>query len=255
METGTSKKWNPTFPDIVTVGTAVGAVVMWFDPPGWRVGIVIWLGVVALVGFTALRHQSHPIKRGLIAGAVVLFLVFVTWRPIWESFHKDYPRAAFNWPITLTGPAPIPAEPPGMPPLHLPGPPLSKWGKAMFICQYPAQINATDTATARAQIRRNAEIYGKALGVDIILTEIPYGIRFDVTASDAQGQQLLFPNQRYTVQLEMASNGIFVTFTLDFVGGISMLSQVSLDRDSDIAKSYVMNAEELGFPSGTCRML
>jgi hypothetical protein len=36
-------------------------------------------------------------------------------------------------------------------------------------------------------MRRNADIYGKALGFDLILSEIPYGIRFDVTARDTEG--------------------------------------------------------------------
>jgi hypothetical protein len=249
------KEWRPSFSDLVAVCAVVLGVVMWTKPPSWEVGIPIAFITIVLVVFTAFRHQSHPFKRGLIAVAVLIFFVFIAWRPIWESFHKDYPRVAFNWPITLNAPAPVPADPPDMPPLNLPGPLLSKWGKAMFICPYPPPIDPSDVAKVKAQIRRNAEIYGKALDLDLVLNDIPYGIRFDVTANGTQGQQLLSLNQRYTVQLESASGGIFVTFTLEFMGGLAILDQFQLDRDSEIAKAYTKGAEQLGFSPGSCRLL
>jgi hypothetical protein len=57
----------------------------------------------------------------------------------------------------------------------------------MFICPYPKEVDYADAQAALAQMRRNADIYGKALGFDLIISEIPYGIRFDVTARDTEG--------------------------------------------------------------------
>jgi hypothetical protein len=255
MENSRPEKWRPSFSDLVAVCAVVSGFIMWVKPPGWELGVPIALITIALVIFTAFRHQSHPLKRGLIASAVLIFFLSVTWHPMWESFHKDYPRLTFNWPVTLNGPPPVVTEPPDMPPLNLPGPLLSKLGKTMFICQYPPPIDPSDAAKVKAQIRRNAEIYGKALGLDLVLNEIPYGIRFDVTANDIQGQQRMGLNQRYTVQLEAASRGIFVTFTIEFIGALAILDQMPLDRDSDIAKMFINGAEQLGFASGTCRLL
>jgi hypothetical protein len=104
-------------------------------------------------------------------------------------------------------------------------------------------------------MRRNADIYGKALGFDLILSEIPYGIRFDVTARDTEGQQRLLIARRYTVQLERASNGIFVTFTVDYIGAYAILAQFPLDRESETGKMWTTQTEQLGFAHGACRML
>jgi len=163
----------------------------------------------------------------------------------------------FHWPVTFGPPAPVapPSEPPDMPPLNLPGPPLSKWGKMMYLCPYPPDVDPRNVEAAKVQIRRNAEIYGKALGVDMVLSDIPYGIRFDVTANGSDGQQRMQTAQRYTVQLERASNGIFVTFTMDFIGALAILSQVPTERNSEFEKPFDMAVEQLGFPPGKCRML
>jgi hypothetical protein len=38
----------------------------------------------------------------------------------------------------------------------------------------------------KAEIRRNAEILGNGLGLSYVLSDIPYGIRFDVTANTGE---------------------------------------------------------------------
>jgi hypothetical protein len=251
--------WQPTFGDLVTVGALVVAVIMWFDPPNWQIAIPIVAVTIGAVIFTALRHKSHLLIRASIGGVVVVVLALVAWRPIWASFHKDYPRAAFNWPITLSPPVSppqaSPQNPPDMPPTNLPGPPLSKWGNAMFMCPRPPDVSDQDKAAIREQIRRNAEIYGKALNVDIVLSDIPYGVRIDVTARGSEGQLRLAGILRYTIQMETAPEGIFVTISMGMPGALSILGQVPMDRGSDIERTWQAQLEKLGFSPGKCRML
>jgi hypothetical protein len=185
---------------------------------------------------------------------VLVVLSLVGGAPIFEDFHKQHPRITFNWPITFNGPLSRPVDPPDMPPLNLPGPPLSKWGKMMYLCPYPPEVNASDPEAAKAQIRRNADIFGRALGLDLILNEIQYGIRFDATANSAEGQMRMGMSQRFTAQMEAASRGIFIVLTTELPGAISILGQVPADRDSDFAKAFDKAIELFGFAPGTCRM-
>jgi hypothetical protein len=91
-----SEAWRPTFGDIVTVLALVAAIIMWFAPPNWEIGIAVVVVSIAVVAFTALRHASHPFIRGAVAILIVTLLIAIGWRPIWDSFHKDYPQVAFH---------------------------------------------------------------------------------------------------------------------------------------------------------------
>lgn len=253
--------WQPTASDIITIVALVGAVIMWYVQPSWGIGAPVTIITIIVVIAAAVRHQSHPLIRIPIACAVVLVLIGVAWRPIWTSFRKDYPRAAFNWPITLnspplptTGPA-TPTQPPDMPPTNLPGPPLSRWGNAMFLCPYLPTVSDQDPAAAKALYRRNAEIYGKALNFDIVLSDIAYGIRIDVTARGSEGQVRMAGILRYTIQLESASSGIFVTISMELPGAMAILGQLPMERGSDIEKMWEGQLEQFGFPPGQCRLL
>jgi hypothetical protein len=250
-------KWRPSGGDIITIVAWVGAVIMWQAQPIWQIGVPVTAIAIIIVIAAAVRHHSHPLVRIPFAVATVAVLILVSWRPAWDSFRKDYPHAAFNWPITLNPPSAPPAavaEPPDMPPTNLPGPPLSKWGKVMFLCQPPNGVTLTHEE-AMALLRRNADIYGKALGVDVVINELPYGIRFDVTANGTEGKQNLQIARRYTVQLERASNGIFVTFSLDYVGAYAVLAQFPIERESEQARMWMGQTEGLGFPHGACRLI
>lgn len=252
------EKWRPSFGELVAVGALVVAAVMWLKPPNWEWGLPITAVIVALVIFTAVRHQSHPIRRALIAAFAIIVLIWAAAGPIWKSFRDDYPRATFNWPIILNPPVASQvkfADPPDIPPLNLPGPPLSRWGNIMFICSTPHSIDPSKRDEIIAQIKRNAEVYGKALGIEIIFNEIPYGIRFDVTARDTQGAAKMQMVQRYTVEMEATTNGIFVDFTLYWVGAYAVLSEFTLERDMQMAKMWAAQTEQLGFAAGACRML
>src|SRR5882757_8249280 len=94
--------WRPTFGDIVTVFALVAAIVMWFAPPNWKIGIPVIIVSIVVVAFTALHHPSRALIRGSIAILIIAVLLIVAWHPIWESFHKDYPHIAFRWPISFS---------------------------------------------------------------------------------------------------------------------------------------------------------
>jgi hypothetical protein len=250
--------WHPTFGDIVTVVALVAAIIMWFAPPNWEIGIPVVLGSISVVVFTALRHPSHAYIRGTVAVLIVALLITVAWRPIWDSFHKDYPHVAFHWPISFGDserPTTALSDPPDLPPLDLPGPPLSKWGKVLYICPLPPKIDVNREAV-KAAIRRNADIYGNALGISLVLNEIPYGIRFDITAKNAEGDSRMAGVQRVTIQLEAASQGIFAIVSMNLAGGMAMLESVGVDRDSDIEKLWTKEVERIvGVADGKCRLL
>jgi hypothetical protein len=249
------KRWQPTIGDLVGIAGFALAVIVWLTQPSWEIGGVGATVAIALIVFAAIRHDSRALWRSIIAAVAILGFVAAIWKPLWNSFHKDYPRITFNWPVTLNGPLPAANDPPDAPPLNLPGPALSKWGKMMYMCPFPPNVNPHDAETAKEQVRRNAEVFGKALGVDLVLTDIPYGVRFDVTANDSNGQARMQAIQRYTVQLERTGSGIFVTFTMDFTGAMAILSQVPTDRGSEYEKPFDNAVEQLGFPPGKCRML
>jgi hypothetical protein len=140
--------------------------------------------------------------------------------------------------------------------LDLPGPPLSKWGKVLYICPFPPKVSASDRDAARAAIRKSADIYGNALGVSLVFNEIPYGVRFDITSKNAEGELRMNGIQRATIQLEAATQGIFVTVSMSLIGGMAILESVGVDRDSDIEKIWSTQIEKMvGAPEGKCRLI
>ena len=255
------EKWRPSFGDVVTVLALVGAIIMWFAPPNWEIGIPVVVISIGLVAFTALRHPSRPVIRGAAASLVIALLVAVAWHPIWESFHKDYPNVAFRSPVTFGDPErprAASSEPADMPPLNLPGPTLSKIGKVLYLCPLPPQIDPGKREAIKAEIRRNAEIYGNAAGVDVVFNEIPYGVRFDITAKTTQGKMNMGSGavDRITIQLEAASTGIFVTLSTNFAGAMGFVEAIPLERDSDLEKIWRSQVERItGAPEGKCRLL
>jgi hypothetical protein len=253
-----SDQWRPSFGDIVTVLALVAAIVMWLAPPNWEIGIPVVFASIVLVAFTALRHKSHPFIRGGLAIAVVALLVAVACRPIWDSFHKDYPNVAFHSPITFGAPEQptAPANPPDMPPINLPGPPLSKFGKVLYFCQFPPKVTGIDRESAKAAIRRNLEIFGNNTGLTMVLSDIAYGIRYDVTAKDLEGALRMNGLNRVTIQIEVASNGLFVTLGAMITGPLALLQEMGIERGSDTDKLYQKTVETIvGVSEGKCRLL
>jgi hypothetical protein len=248
--------WRPTFGEIVAVGALVGAAVMWLKPPSWEWGLPVTAILVALVVFTAVRHQSHPVRRTLVAAVTILILIWAAAGPIWKSFRAEYPRAAFSWPITLNPPAPPPVaslSPPDMPPTNLPGPALSKWGKVMFLCQLPENIPPQDPEAVLALIRRNFEIIGNATGLSMVINQITYGFRIDVTANNSEGQMRMGGLQRFTIQIERAAQGVFVTISID-IGTLGILSMMPIDQKSQTMFSGLVT-QFTSISADKCRML
>lgn len=249
-----NQKWRPTFGEIVAVGALVAAAIMWLKQPSWEWGLPITAILVALVIFTAVRHQSHPIRRAAVAAITIAILIWAASGPIWKSFRADYPNIAFQTPITFNPPtSKPPSDPPDMPPTNLPGPVLSKAGKAMFVCQLPENIPAQDPETVLAQIRQNFEIVGNATGLSLVINRIPFGLRIDVTANGTEGQARMAGVQRFTMQLERSSQGIFVTLIMD-IGALGLLSMMPLSPE--IEKLYKqLTSQFTGLAEDKCRML
>jgi hypothetical protein len=60
---------------------------------------------------------------------------------------------------------------------------------------------------------------------------------------------------RFTVQLEAASQGIFVTIFMN-MGAMGILEAVGLERDSGMEKMWRKLAEQMTMaPEGKCRLL
>jgi hypothetical protein len=200
----------------------------------------------------AVHRSSWTIRWprwGKLAGAaaVLVILGLVGGEPIFEDFQKQHPGVFSTAELQ---------DPPDLPPLDLPGPPLSKWGKAMYLCPFPPNTNTRDMAADRAELRKYADIYGRAMGVSVIFTDIPYGLRLDVTANGNEGQQRMNGVQRYTLQFEKSGRGIFVTSQIDLQGGMSVLGLMPVDPGSDVEKAWTKIVEKwVGAAEGTCRLL
>jgi hypothetical protein len=226
---------------------------------GWWIKVGLLVIAIALLTHAVFR-SNKTISWKLYAKvgfslALAALLVVVGWRSIWEDFRKEHPYIAFQWPVTFEARSAT-REPPDMPPLDLPGAPLSKWGKVLYLCPFPPKISASDRQAAIEAIRRNADIYGNATGISFVFNEIPYGVRFDITPGNAEGDLRMNGVQRGTIQLEAASRGIFVTVSMSLVGGMAILEAVGIDRGSDVEKLWAQQIEKmLGASEGKCRLL
>ena len=250
------QRWEPSISDYIAIGAIAVGVILWAIQPNWKIGIPVALFIIGLFIFAAFRHRGPASIRAIVAIVAIALFVFLMWEPMRESFHKEYPRAAFNWPITLNPPAThtASANPPDMPPTNLPGPVLSKWGKSMFLCEFPENIVPQDPETVLAGIRQNLDIVGSATGLSMVINRIPYGFRIDVTANGPEGQLRMGALiQRFTVQIERASQGIFVTISFD-VGALGILTMMPVDSESQKMLAKVVT-QFTGIPEEKCRML
>ncbi len=102
-----TQRWRPSASDLIAVGALIAAVVMWLKQPNWETALPITTILILLVIITAVRHQSHPIRRAIFSISVIAILIWAAWEPIWNSFHTDYPNVAFQWPITFDYSEPI----------------------------------------------------------------------------------------------------------------------------------------------------
>jgi hypothetical protein len=81
-------------------------------------------------------------------------------------------------------------------------------------------------------------------------------VRFDITSKNAEGELRMNGIQRATIQLEAATQGIFVTVSMSLIGGMAILESVGVDRDSDIEKIWSTQIEKMvGAPEGKCRLI
>jgi len=214
---------------VLALGWGFAAIGWWWAPNLSAAARIIWIIVSAI----PLSGEGY-----------VLY---------WHFHSKTV--VAFHWPITF-GPPTLPADPPDLPPLNLPGPPLSKSGKVMFLCQYPSHIDPRDSEAVKAEIRRNADILGNALGLSLVFNVIPYGFRFDVTANGTEGQLRMNGFQRMTIQVEGASTGLFVTLLMELPGGLAILSMMPVERNSEITSLLAkLAAQFTGVPEDKCRLL
>jgi hypothetical protein len=251
---------------ILSVEGAIGLLVAIFAAAGdmnWiERGILVLFGlglIVDLARRIPMQGRFGVLTKAVFALALASSLLYATCGPIWEDFHKKNPNVVFHWPITFgisERANSLRGNPPDMPPLDLPGPPLSHFGKVLYICPAPPKVDSVDRDAAVAVIRRNADIYGNALGLSLVLNDIPYGVRFDLTPKNTEGESRMVGVQRVTIQLEAASQGIFVTVLMHLTGAMAMLESMGVDRDSDMEKLWTKQVEQMvSAPEGKCRLL
>src|ERR1035437_1865140 len=94
-----TQRWRPSVSDLIAVGALIAAGVMWLKQPNWESALPITIILILLVLITAVRYQSHPIRRAIFSIGVIAILIWAAWEPIWNSFHSDYPNIAFQWPL------------------------------------------------------------------------------------------------------------------------------------------------------------
>jgi hypothetical protein len=120
----------------------------------------------------------------------------------------------------------------------------------------PENLDQRDSEATKKEFKRNAEILGQATGMSYVLSEIPFGVRIDMTAMNPEGKRLLRGGQRFTIQIERLSNGLFVTTTIDLPGPLSMLAMMPVERNSDIEKTSVKSVSQIiGVSEDKCRLI
>jgi hypothetical protein len=189
MAEKTEPMWRPSVSDVIAIVAVVAAAVMWLKPPNWEWGLSVTAVVIALVIFTAIRHQSHPIRRALVSLSVISILILAATEPIWKSFRADYPNIAFQWPVTFgddaddesTTPASIPPPVIVPQPTIMPAPPgqrplISSLARFIFSCSLPKQ-SAAAAANQKAFLQKSLGPWGQQIGFDISMADVPGGFR------------------------------------------------------------------------------
>src|SRR5436190_21365909 len=73
---------------IIAAILGIAAVVFHLD---WTTRSILVAAAIGLIVFAALRHSAHPIIRAVVAATATIIFIGLSWRPIWEDFHKEYP--------------------------------------------------------------------------------------------------------------------------------------------------------------------
>ena len=199
--------WRPSFSDLIAVASLIAAFVMWLKQPSWQWGLPITVLLIALTILTAVRHQSHPIRRALVAICVCGILIWAAWEPIKKSFFTDYPNISFQWPMTfdddpgedsgdtthplppVDGPAPTPPLPPviiGPAPLGQ-RPLISSLARYVFSCSMRKQTTA-DAAKRKDFLQKSLPQWGEQIGFDISMADVPGGFCVTVEAKTQEAK-------------------------------------------------------------------
>ena len=87
--------WMDENKPLLSIEAALGilvALIAAIADLGWELRSILVAFAVGLVAHIARRLNGGAMKRFGLAVVVIVALFLVTWRPIWEDFHKNFPR-------------------------------------------------------------------------------------------------------------------------------------------------------------------
>lgn len=83
---------------LVAAAAGVAAVVIELN---WAARGFLVLLTIGFIGYVVFHHQAHILWRLTIGLGFIACLIFFSWRPIWEDFHRAYPDMKIE-PVHLT---------------------------------------------------------------------------------------------------------------------------------------------------------
>jgi hypothetical protein len=177
-EEGDSQKWRPDVGDLITIlGCGVG-IIVWLRQPSWEIGLALSLFAIAMVGFAAVRHSSHPFWRGSISIIAIVFFVAAVWRPIWDDFHEKHPTTTWSAlaPQDRTNHA-APSSAP-LPPVPI----QSRMDRFIFECAVPVPQTLEEDAKQKELLQKNIRGWADTFGLSASFSEIRDGTQITIEA-------------------------------------------------------------------------
>jgi cell division protein FtsW (lipid II flippase) len=180
-------KWRPAIGDLMAIVAIIIGVVVYLVQPNWEIGGLLALIAIALVIFAALRHTSHPILRWSVAVVVIAVFVTVIWRPIWNSFHQDYPTITWSLLERWTGESSKSGFT-SAPTLPTSLPLQSRLERFLFTCDVPLPRNEQESAKQKERLQKNIQIWADSLGVDIAFADLGNGMQIAAEAKTLEAK-------------------------------------------------------------------
>jgi hypothetical protein len=86
------KRWEPSFSDFIAIGAITAAVILWLEPPGWKIGLPFALCTIGLFIFAGVRHRGPKIKRLALTSIAIAIFGLCVGPPMWKNFREAPPQ-------------------------------------------------------------------------------------------------------------------------------------------------------------------
>jgi hypothetical protein len=132
----------------------------------------------------------------------------------------------------------------------------SRAGKILLTCVIPPS-NEKTFEERKKKFAEAVQIYGDAVGLSILLSDVPKGIKLEMTAKTSEGQMRMGDITKITIQAQRISDenvlAVYSTESPSFLGQV--FAMLPLDVNAEQTKEVVKLVERLfGAMSGKCQI-